>query len=59
MSQGEKITDLETVPAYKRQQIKIEEESAFDVEISHLKMEERGGKQHLSPANSYIHQRQD
>jgi len=56
---GEKITDFETIPAYVRQQIKIQEESPSDAEVSALKIEERDGKQRLSSDNSYIHQTQD
>jgi cell division protein FtsZ len=55
----EKITYYETTPAYVRQRIKIEEERISEVEISPMKIEERDGKQHLSPDNSYIHQKQD
>lgn len=59
LDSGEKITDLETIPAYVRQQIKIREESPLDAEVSTLKIEERDGKQRLSSDNSYIHQTQD
>ena len=56
---GEKITDLENIPAYIRQQIKIQEENPLDAAISSLKIEEREGKQRLSTDNAYIHQTQD
>jgi len=56
---GEKITDFETIPAYVRQRIKIQEESPSDTEVSALKIEEWDGKQRLSSDNSYIHQTQD
>ena len=56
---GEKITDLENVPAYIRQRIKIQEDSISDAKVSSMKIEERDGKQHLSSNNPYIHQKQD
>jgi len=56
---GEKITDLENVPAYVRQRIKIQEDGLLDVKVNSMKLEERDGKQHLSSRNTYIHQIQD
>jgi len=56
---GEKITDLENIPAYIRQRKKIEEEKNHEQGISHLKIGARDGRVHLSADNSYIHQTQD
>jgi cell division protein FtsZ len=56
---GEKITDLESVPAYVRQRIKIQEDPQAEAEAGGMKIEERNGQQHLSSDNAYIHQTQD
>ena len=56
---GEKITDLESVPAYVRQRIKIQEDPQAETEAGGMKIEERNGQQHLSSDNAYIHQTQD
>ena len=55
----EKITDYENIPAYVRQRMKVEEKNSLQDEVSTLKMEEHGGKQHLSTNNAYIHRRED
>ena len=59
LAPGEKITDYETIPAYVRQRVKIQEERGAEDQISSMKIEERGGRQHLSTSNRYIHQKQD
>jgi len=56
---GEKITDLENIPAYVRQRIKIQEENFLDIESGPMKIQERNGKHHLNSDNAYIHQTQD
>ena len=56
---GEKITDLENIPAYIRQRIKIQDEPQSEAEAGGMKIEERNGQQHLSSDNAYIHQTQD
>ncbi len=64
IDKGEDITRFETVPAYIRKQIKLEEQES-DIQIkdrresSTFKLEESNGKQQLLSDNSYIHQNQD
>ena len=55
---GDKITELENIPAYVRQRIKIQEDP-LEGETGGMKIEERNGQQHLSSDNAYIHQTQD
>ena len=56
---GDKITELEKVPAYVRQRIKIQEDISSIHDITPMKLEERNGIRQLSTDNSYIHQTQD
>jgi len=59
LERGEKITDYENIPAYKRQRIRFQEDNPSSVGVNPMKIEERNGKQHLSLGNTYIHQTQD
>lgn len=53
------ITELEQVPAYKRQAAGIRMNGSDIAKPSTVKIEEKNGQQRLSTDNAYIHQTQD